>query len=245
MLKNILLTATLSITIVTLFLAPAGTNLAFAGIFPFCGDGTCDSNESSFTCSQDCGSPVICGDGTCDPSEVFSCTADCGPPSFCDTAGDGAPCGNINACEGNFCQGGQCVQQLFNGAPCGTINTCEQNICGGGQCVQSFSDGAQCGTQNACESNVCLAGSCNQEFIFCDDGDICTIDSCDPSLGCQTEPDPDPVCQPTQVAGELIPLDSTALFLAGIQSMTVWMIPTVLGLAGAGVYLVKYRANRG
>jgi len=49
-------------------------------------------------------------------------------------------------------------------------------------------------------------------------------------------------CQ--QVAGELLPLDSTALFLAGIQSMTVWMVPTVLGLAGAGVYLVKFRANR-
>jgi len=53
-----------------------------------------------------------------------------------------------------------------------------------------------------------------------------------------------PVQQPppeTPVAGELLPLDSTALFLAGIQSMTVWMIPTVLGLAGAGVYLVKFR----
>ena len=45
------------------------------------------------------------------------------------------------------------------------------------------------------------------------------------------------------VAGKLLPLDSTALLLAGIQSMTVWMIPTVLGLAGAGVYLVKYRAR--
>ena len=48
---------------------------------------------------------------------------------------------------------------------------------------------------------------------------------------------------PQNVAGELLPLDSTALFLAGIQSMTVWMIPTVLGLAGAGVYLVKFRAR--
>jgi hypothetical protein len=43
------------------------------------------------------------------------------------------------------------------------------------------------------------------------------------------------------VAGEIIPIDNSALFLAGIQSMTVWMIPTVLGLAGAGVYLVKFR----
>ena len=45
------------------------------------------------------------------------------------------------------------------------------------------------------------------------------------------------------VAGQLLPLDSTSLFLAGIQSMTVWMVPTVLGLAGAGVYLVKFRKH--
>jgi len=47
----------------------------------------------------------------------------------------------------------------------------------------------------------------------------------------------------TNIAGELLPLDSTSLFLAGIQSMTVWMIPAVLGLAGAGVYLVKFRKH--
>jgi len=46
-----------------------------------------------------------------------------------------------------------------------------------------------------------------------------------------------------QVAGELLSLDSTALFLAGIQSMTVWMVPAVVGLAGAGVYLVKFRKH--
>ena len=45
------------------------------------------------------------------------------------------------------------------------------------------------------------------------------------------------------VAGKLLPLDSTALFLVGIQSMTVWMIPTVLGLTGVGVYLVKFRKH--
>ena len=43
------------------------------------------------------------------------------------------------------------------------------------------------------------------------------------------------------VAGELLPLDSSALMIAGLTSMTVWMIPTVLGLAGVGVYLIKFR----
>jgi len=33
--------------------------------------------------------------------------------------------------------------------------------------------------------------------------------------------------------------------MAGLTSMSVWMIPTVLGLAGVGVYLVKFRANKG
>jgi len=49
--------------------------------------------------------------------------------------------------------------------------------------------------------------------------------------------------EPQQVAGELLPLDSSALMIAGLTSMTVWMVPTVLGLAGAGVYLVKFRKH--
>ena len=44
-----------------------------------------------------------------------------------------------------------------------------------------------------------------------------------------------------QVAGELLPLDSSALMIAGLTSMSVWMVPTLLGLAGAGVYLIKFR----
>jgi len=47
------------------------------------------------------------------------------------------------------------------------------------------------------------------------------------------------------VAGELLPIDSSALMIAGLTSMTVWMVPAVAGLAGVGVYLVKFRANRG
>jgi len=46
-----------------------------------------------------------------------------------------------------------------------------------------------------------------------------------------------------QVAGELLSLDTSALMIAGLTSMTVWMIPTVLGLAGVGVYLVKFRKH--
>jgi hypothetical protein len=37
---------------------------------------------------------------------------------------------------------------------------------------------------------------------------------------------------------------SSALVIAGVSTIAVWMIPTVLGLAGAGGYLIKFRANR-
>jgi len=52
------------------------------------------------------------------------------------------------------------------------------------------------------------------------------------------------VTTPPPVAGELLPIDSSALMIAGLTSMSVWMVPAVAGLAGVGVYLVKFRANR-
>ena len=44
-----------------------------------------------------------------------------------------------------------------------------------------------------------------------------------------------------QVAGELLSLNTSALMIAGLTSMSVWMVPAVVGLAGVGVYLVKFR----
>jgi len=49
---------------------------------------------------------------------------------------------------------------------------------------------------------------------------------------------------PTPVAGKLLTLDSSALVIGGLASSAVWMIPTLAGIAGAGIYLVKFRTNR-
>ena len=127
---------------------------------------------------------------------------------------------------------GECVLENGNGV-CATDADCQPF----GQC-----------TPGVCNvpTSTCVPGDripgCCASDSECDDGDACTIDSCRiVTATCETEPDPDPVCQPTQVAGELLPLDSSALMIAGLTSMSVWMIPTVVGLAGAGVYLVKFR----
>jgi len=42
-----------------------------------------------------------------------------------------------------------------------------------------------------------------------------------------------------KVGGELLPIDNTALMLAGLQTSAIWMIPIVVGAAGAGAYFIK------
>ncbi|MEM2116046.1 MAG: hypothetical protein QW524_03745, partial [Candidatus Woesearchaeota archaeon] len=57
------------------------------GVPAYCGDGICQSDESPFTCPQDCGMPAYCGDGICQSDESpFTCPQDCGVPAYC---GDG------------------------------------------------------------------------------------------------------------------------------------------------------------
>jgi len=89
-----------------------------------------------------------------------------------------------------------------------------------------------------CDPNT---GQCVPEAMGCLSPNVECVRGfvCDPNTG---------ECVPENgngepVAGELLPLDNSSLFLAGIQSMTVWMIPTILGLAGAGIYLVKFRKH--
>jgi len=47
------------------------------------------------------------------------------------------------------------------------------------------------------------------------------------------------------VGGELLPIDSTALVLAGLQTSAIWMLPVLAGVAGSafGVLYIKSRRN--
>jgi len=46
------------------------------------------------------------------------------------------------------------------------------------------------------------------------------------------------------VGGEFLPIDSTALMLAGLQSSAIWMLPVLAGAAGIGAYYIKTRMNK-
>ena len=47
------------------------------------------------------------------------------------------------------------------------------------------------------------------------------------------------------VGGELLPIDSTALALAGLQTSAIWMLPVLAGVAGSafGILYIKSRRN--
>jgi len=51
--------------------------------------------------------------------------------------------------------------------------------------------------------------------------------------------------EPTVVGGELLPIDSTALVLAGLQTSAIWMLPILAGVAGSafGILYIKSRRN--
>ena len=45
------------------------------------------------------------------------------------------------------------------------------------------------------------------------------------------------------VSGNILPLNTTALFISGITSGAIWMVPTLAGIVGAGVYLIRTRTH--
>jgi secreted trypsin-like serine protease len=96
---------------------------------PFCGDGSCNADETCDSCEVDCGAcPSECGDGTCDADETCeNCEADCGacPATFC---GDGTcdPDEDCNSCEADC---GACPICVEWGDPCNSNADCCSGRC--------------------------------------------------------------------------------------------------------------------
>ena len=53
-----------------------------------------------------------------------------------------------------------------------------------------------------------------------------------------------PDCVPIPVGGEFLPIDSTPLLIAGLSANMILIAPIVLGIAGAGYYIVRTRMNK-
>ena len=140
----------------------------------------------------------------------------CGPASPCGDCSDGNPC-TKDECVflwfyllGSGPTGYQCDHDpVGDGTPCGSGNVCVGRVCRENLCAGCVDDGNQCteycnyetGACNkprwgdSCMSESGRDGLCSEEGVCivceeldCDDGDVCTDDSCHDDIGCVNRP---------------------------------------------------------
>ena len=148
-----------------------------------CDDGNvCNGSEQCVSGVCNSVSPLNCDD-------VNPCTTDtCDPIAGCQNTPDDANfCDDGNLCNGTeLCMGGACVP----GTPviCDDNNPCTDDVCSPVSGCQNFANnGNVCEDGNVCNGiEICISGTCTSGTPpNCDDGDLCTDDSCDPVAGCQ------------------------------------------------------------
>ncbi len=147
-----------------------------------CNDGDlCTSNDacSAGVCA---GQAVVCDDGNTCTTDSCDVAAGC---KFVNVA-DATACDDENSCTDNdACVAGTCTGDGLvcdDGNPC-TVDDCDPAA---QECVFSARpDDTSCNDDNACSFNDrCIGGSCVGDAATCDDGDPCTVDSCDTNAGC-------------------------------------------------------------
>jgi len=103
------------------------------------------------------------------------------------TMANGAACVHDSECESGICSDHVCCNRRC-------IEECMACDLPGseGQCLPA-PDGYFCPDFNKCDGmEVCQGGVCTESpDLDCDDNRVCTIDSCEPSIGCIHEPVPD------------------------------------------------------
>jgi len=175
----------------------------FAPEIAGCG-GRCQSDEQCPPADQ-------CSKSYCD-AQLGSCVV----VSIPDCCVSVAECDDGDACTEDACLAdGRCLHQPIPGcvpggctgdADCADATACTDNFCVNGQCVTAAVPGccrrnADCNDGSVCTEDFCLQGSgiCVNAPRSCDDEDPCTIDRCDPALGCVSTPDtqsPECRCEP-------------------------------------------------
>ncbi len=165
-----------------------------------CDDGdACNGVES---CAEgDCrpGEPLECDDGE-------ACTGDgCDSATGCthEDVEQGTPCDDGLVCTvDDACGGGSCIP---GPAPeCPDEGMCKRGVCredAGGCTLEPVTDGAACPDDDLCNGDeACGGGECRAGApLICDDGDPCTVDSCDRVEGCKVSASDDPACLAPQV----------------------------------------------
>jgi len=130
-----------------------------------------------------------------------------------------------------LCDGTVSFDWFYDGEPVGGLTGPFFDPSGfllnGGQTQLTDSAGAE--VQSGSASTPVIQGDEFGFYIFSTDGQA------GPGIFTMIDNFKGPTCNP--VGGEIIPIDQTALLLAGVQSVSMWMIPVVVAGAGIGVFV--------
>jgi len=163
------------------------------------GDGSPDTEDCKpldDTVCPEC--PELCDgkDNDCDDlvDEGFCDDENPCTDQICDAAGEcihtanQAECDDESVCTlGDHCSNSACVET--SNLNCDDGNICTQNLCDPlTGCFTNLLSESPCTDNNLCTlEDICLEGLCvGPVATSCDDGDVCTIDSCDPLTGCSS-----------------------------------------------------------
>jgi len=145
----------------------------------------CDKSKSPYGCKVNPATVVKCssgGDSACLNNVCIAKTGKCEVQGIaegkaCDA--DGTVC-----TQGDICKAGKCVAGAK--VKCDDSNPCTNDSCDAKTgCVHAANTGAcnaddnACTTGDACKNKLCIAGPKKK----CDDGKVCTADSCDVQAG--------------------------------------------------------------
>jgi hypothetical protein len=162
-----------------------------------CVDGVCSGSpldcDDEAPCTNDsCNDDGVCihvsFDGACDDGDVCTTGDTCimnsciGTPNTCD---DGVGCTKDSCTQGVGCA------HTPDDALCDDASACTVGLCDFlGGCKQNPADnGVSCDDMNACTSeDSCNMGTCAGAPVHCDDGNPCTDDLCEPTIGCSAPP---------------------------------------------------------
>jgi hypothetical protein len=122
----------------------------------------------------DCDDDNVCTDDWCDP--VSGCAGNDNQEIHCD---DGDACTTDDTCVEGVCVGGPALD-------CNDGNVCTDDTCDPASGCQYVNNNDACSDGDACTTNdMCSGGACvGGPDLDCDDGNVCTDDSCVPATGC-------------------------------------------------------------
>lgn len=134
-----------------------------------CGDGVCDTGETSASCPKDC-TASTCGNNVCDASETStSCPADCAASAcgngVCENDEDATSC--AADCSDEYCGDGLC-EASESTASCPM--DCPASECGNGLCEED-EDATTC-SQDCSGQAACYVAQCEQALAVSCDGSL-------------------------------------------------------------------------